>query len=139
MTPLIVASALVERVPEIVRVSVGEFVPIPSLPVALSQKSSEDWISHPSASPNVSCPVVNHVRVPPVSGASEIVFPTLERSPVKLNRSENSPVVLLYVIPPVDESEVRFILLLKVFQSSGERAPVVVELASLRLIEVPTA
>lgn len=42
MTPLIVASALVERVPEIVRVSVGEFVPIPSLPVALSQKSCED-------------------------------------------------------------------------------------------------
>lgn len=95
MIVLIVASVLVERVPDIVRVAVGEFVPIPSLPVALSQKSCEDWISHPSASPNVSCPVVNHVRVPHVRGASEIVFPTLERSHVKLRRSENSPVVLL--------------------------------------------
>ena len=52
-------------------------------------------MSHPSASPNVSCPVVNPVSVPPVSGAREIVFPTLERSPVKLKRSENSPVRLL--------------------------------------------
>ena len=50
----------------------GELFQIPSLPVVLSQKSSEDWISPPSASPNVSCPVVNPVRVPP---ERELSFP----------------------------------------------------------------
>ena len=39
----------------------------------------------------------------------------------------NTPVALLYErSPPVTEREVRFILLLKVFQSATERAPVVV-------------
>lgn len=77
------------------RILVGEFVPIPSLPVVLSQKSCEDWMSHPIASPNVRFQVVNPVRVPPVRGAREIVLPTLERSHLKLRRSENSHVRLL--------------------------------------------
>jgi hypothetical protein len=45
-----------------------------------------------------------------------------------------TPVVLLYVMNPVPESDVRFILLLNAIQSATERAPVVVPEASVREI-----
>jgi hypothetical protein len=43
-----------------------------------------------------------------------------------VKRSPNTHVVVLYVIPHVAERDVRLILLLKVFQSVAESAPVVV-------------
>ena len=58
-----------------------------------------------------------------------ILLPTRVSPLLKVRRSENCPEILLYIIPPVDEREVRLILLLKVFQSVGVRAPVVVEFA----------
>ncbi len=92
-------------------------------------------------------PGVIHVGIPPdiertspfAPRVRPIVFPTRTIPLLKVRRSENCPVRLLYEIPPLPESEVRFILLLKVFQSSGESEPVVVEFESLRFIDVPTA
>jgi hypothetical protein len=80
----------------------GVIVPIPSLPVVLSQKSCDDWMSPPRVEPNASCHGVNPERSPPVSAH------ILTVSPIR-------------VIPPV---KVRmFSLLLKVFQSVDERYP----------------
>ena len=77
------------------------------------------------------CPLPPRVRV--------TLFPTLESQLLKVRVSENCPVMALYDTHPVDERLVRLILLLKVLKSSIERAPVVVVLASLRLMDVPAA
>jgi hypothetical protein len=107
----------------------GVLVPIPSLPLVLSQKSHPDCVSHPDAEANTSCPSVNPVIIHPVSVPIPTLFPARTNPLLKEKRSENCPVRLLYVIHPVAERLVRLILLLKVFQSATERAPVVVELA----------
>ena len=60
---------------------------------------------------------------------SPILFPDLIRPLLNVNASEKTPEMLLYVIHPDPERALSPILLLKVFQSVDERAPVVVELA----------
>jgi hypothetical protein len=88
---------------------------------------------------------VIHDGIPPliertcpfVPFVSPMVFPIRVSPLLNVRKSENSPVRLLYEIPPVAESEVRLILLLKVFQSVNERAPVVDVLASARESSCP--
>ena len=60
------------------------------------------------------------------------MLPVLWSQLLNVKRSEKSPVPELYEIPPVTESEVRFILELNEFQSATEREPVVELLARVR-------
>lgn len=86
--------------------SVGVFVPIPSLPLVLSQKRLLFEVSPPLAVPNVSCQLVNPESCAPVTEDIPIEFPIRVRPFEKVKRSENSPVPELYDIPPVAEREV---------------------------------
>jgi hypothetical protein len=81
--------------------------------------------------------VVSPESCDPVIDPIVTAFPLLMRPPLNVKRSPNRPVPLLYDIPPVAESEVKLILLLNVFQSVAERAPVVVEFARARERDVP--
>lgn len=62
------------------------------------------------------------------------VFPERVSQLLNMKRSLRSPVVLSYKIPPVAERDVRFILLLNIFQSLAESAPTVALEASEREI-----
>jgi hypothetical protein len=76
----------------------------------------------------MSWPEVNPESWAPVTEEIPIEFPVRVRPFVNVKRSEKSPVVLLYEIPPVAEREVRDSLLLKVFQSVDESHPLAVVL-----------
>lgn len=67
-----------------------------------------------------------------IPGVMDTVLPTLWSHPLNTNASVNSPVVLLYVIPPRAERDVRSSLFENVFQSADERAPILVLLARAR-------
>gem|GEM_PF-4129472 len=88
----------------------GLVVPIPSLPLVLSQKSPPVEVSPPFGVPNASCPAVNPESCAPVTEDIPIEFPIRVRPFENVKRSENNHVELSYDIPPVAEREVRPIL-----------------------------